>query len=382
MKRKSYDKQFKIAAVKLILEEEVPVSVVAKELEIHQNTLYRWVNEYEEHGESAFPGRGTALYSYQFEIKKLKKENLELKKELELLKKFPCLLEEKEYIRFKYIKENAHSLNIKKACKTLNVSRSGYYKYLKRKPSAREIENKILSEEIKKIFLEHKGRYGSLRIVKTLELKKIKVNRKRVARLMRLMALIPCGTRYRYKNYSKKYSKEECPNLLNQIFKADAKNKIWVADITYIPTKKRTLYLAVFIDIFSRKVVGWAMDTKMKEHLVISAFNQAYGKEHPNSGLVVHTDQGNQFTGKNFRMLLKSKKAVHSQSRKGNPYDNALMESFYRTLKRELIQGLKFETPEQAQKEIFKYIELYYNVKRMHSSLNFLSPLQYEKQNS
>ena len=173
--------------------------------------------------------------------------------------------------------------------------------------------------------MEHKGRYGSLRIVKTLELKGIKVNRKRVTRLMRLMALIPYGTRYRYKNYSKKYSKEECPNLLNQIFKADAKNKIWVADITYIPTKKRTLYLAVFIDIFSRKVVGWAMDTKMKEHLVISAFNQAYGKEHPNSGLVVHTDQGSQFTSKNFRMLLKSKKAAHSQSRKGNPYDNALM---------------------------------------------------------
>ena len=230
--------------------------------------------------------------------------------------------------------------------------------------------------------MEHKGRYGSLRIVKTLELKGIKVNRKRVTRLMRLMALIPYGTRYRYKNYSKKYSKEECPNLLNQIFKADAKNKIWVADITYIPTKKKTLYLAVFIDIFSRKVVGWAMDTKMKEHLVISAFNQAYGKEHPNSGLVVHTDQGSQFTSKNFRMLLKSKKAIHSQSRKGNPYDNALMESFYRTLKRELIQVSKFETPEQAQKEIFKYIELYYNVKRMHSSLNFLSPIQYEKQNS
>ena len=148
-----------------------------------------------------------------------------------------------------------------------------------------------------------------------------------------------------------KIFEEECPNLLNQIFKADAKNKIWVADITYIPTKKRTLYLAVFIDIFSRKVVGWAMDTKMKEHLVISAFNQAYGKEHPNSGLVVHTDQGSQFTSKNFRMLLKSKKAIHSQSRKGNPYDNALMESFYRTLKRELIQGSKFETPEQAKKK-------------------------------
>lgn len=196
------------------------------------------------------------------------------------------------------------------------------------------------------------------------------------------MGLCPKGTNYKYKKFNQQNKHEEHPNLLNRIFKANAKNKIWVGDITYIPTKKRTLYLAVFLDVYSRRVVGWSMDTKMKDQLVIAAFNQAYGKEHPESGLIVHTDQGSQFTSGNFQMLLKSKKAIHSESRKGNPYDNALMESFYRTIKRELIRDAHYETPEEAQKEVFKYIELYYNTKRMHSSLGYISPTQFEEQNS
>lgn len=208
------------------------------------------------------------------------------------------------------------------------------------------------------------------------------INRKRVARLMREMRLWPKGTRYRYKNYNKKSNAVERPNLLNQVFQADTKNKIWVGDITYIPTKKGTLYLAVFLDIYSRKVVGWSMGKKMKDTLVIDALIQAYGKEHPAAGLIVHTDQGSQFTGGNFRDLLIKYGVIHSNSRKGNPYDNAVMESFYRTIKRELIQDAKYETPEQAQQEIFKYIELYYNTKRIHSSLGYISPAQFEKLNS
>lgn len=124
------------------------------------------------------------------------------------------------------------------------------------------------------------------------------------------------------------------------------------------------------------------MDTKMKDQLVISAFNQAYGKEHPEVSLIVHTDQGAQFTGGNFQMLLKNRNAIHSESRKENPYESALMESFYKTIKRKLIQDTHYEIPEQAQKEIFKYIELYYNTKRMHSALGYRSPAQFEKENS
>lgn len=147
---------------------------------------------------------------------------------------------------------------------------------------------------------------------------------------------------------------ENRPNLLKQIFEAKGKNKIWLGDITYIPTKKKTLYLAVFLDVYSRKVVGWSMDTRMKEKLVLDAFNQAYGREHPEPGLIVHSDQGAQYTGAAFRTLIKSKKAISSNSRKGTPYDNAPMESFYKTLKRELVDDVKFENPEEAKQAIFK----------------------------
>ncbi|WP_141525796.1 IS3 family transposase [Bacillus pseudomycoides] len=351
MSRKVYDRQFKMAAVQLILEENMFVKEVAKELLIHSNTLYRWISEYEEYGDSVFPGRGSALYHSQYEMKKLKRENEELRKELDLPKKVPGLLEEKECVRFQYLKENKHKYNIKKACKTLNISRSGYYEYLQRKPSKRTLENRVLSEEIQQIFEEYKGRYGSLRITKVLEKKGIEVNRKRVGKLMRQMKLYAKGSRYRYKRYNKKSPSIERPNLLNQVFQTDRRNKIWVGDITYIPTPKGTLYLAVFVDMYSRKVIGWSMSTRMKDSLVIDAFLQGYKKEHPKIGLIIHTD----------------------------PYDNALMESFYKTIKRELIQGAKFKTPEHARKEIFKYIELYYNTKRMHSYLDYLSPIEFEK---
>jgi putative transposase len=244
------------------------------------------------------------------------------------------------------------------------------------------LENEVLSTEIKNIFEYHKARYGSLRISKALEQKGITVNRKRVSKLMRNMKLFAKGARYRYKRYNQESSSVERPNLLNQIFQTDGKNKIWVGDITYMPTKKGVLYLAVFLDIFSRKVSGWSMGRKMKETLVMDAFMQAYHREYPKEGLIVHTDQGSQYTGSNFQTLLRTYGAISSVSRKGNPYDNALMESFYRTIKRELIQDANFETPEQAQQEIFKYIELYYNTKRMHSSLGYISPTQYEELNS
>lgn len=199
---------------------------------------------------------------------------------------------------------------------------------------------------------------------------------------MRGMGLFAKGARYKYKNYNQKVHNEERPNLINQVFQSSGRNKIWVGDITYIPTRKGFLYLAVFIDIFSRKVVGLSMNNKMKDTLVMDAFMQAYGKEKPSPGLIIHTDQGSQFTGGNFRMLLSNHGVVQSNSRKGNPYDNAVMESFYRTLKRELIQDADFETSEQARMEIFKYIELYYNTKRMHSSLGYLSPVLFEGINS
>ena len=271
-------------------------------------------------------------------------------------------------------------LNIKRACKTLNISRSGFYEYLNRKPSNRSLENEIYCDKIRTIFEEHKARYGSMRISKSLEQDGFRISRPRVARLMRRMNLHAKGTRYHYK-YCCKVTQDSRPNLLNQVFYATQAKSIWLGDITYIPTTKGTLYLAVYLDIYSRKIVGWSMDTTMKEKLVTDAFLQAYGREHPAAGLIVHSDQGSQYTSDNFRMVLKKHGAIQSNSRKGNPYDNAMMESFYRTLKRELLTDQPFVTPDQAKLAVFEYIELYYNTKRMHSSLGYVSPVQFEDQN-
>jgi putative transposase len=278
------------------------------------------------------------------------------------------------------LKQNRCSLDIRKACCTLGVSRSGFYEYLKRRPSRRALENEVLKDEIRSIFEEHKGRYGSKRIAKVLSVREVIVNRKRVSRLMRAMNLFAKGTRLHYRNYRSKPMESDRPNLLNQVFQSSGRNRIWVGDITYIPTQRGFLYLAVFLDICTRKATGWSMNCRMKNQLVIDAFKQAIGRDRPDKGIVVHTDQGPQFTSGAFRTLLSQSGAILSNSRKGNPYDNAVMESFYRTLKRELIQGVKFESHEQAQMEIFKYIELYYNPKRIHSSLGYLSPIQYENQ--
>ena len=284
-------------------------------------------------------------------------------------------------MRFQFLKEHQKEYNIQRACKTLRISRSGFYDYLHRRKCRRVIENEALTEIIEDVFHEHQGRYGARRIQAVLSQKNIHANTKRISRLMSERGLIPKGTKKRYRYYPNKTQYEERENILGQVFETDKKNQVWVGDITYIPTKRGFLYLAVFIDIFSRKVVGWAMDTRIKDTLVMSALNQAIGREHPEKGLIVHTDRGAQYTSQRFGAMLNRHGYIQSMSRKGNPYDNAIMESFYRTLKRELVQGAGYDNPEQAQLDIFKYIETYYNTKRIHSALGYLSPSEYESKN-
>jgi len=284
-------------------------------------------------------------------------------------------------VRYQFLKENHNKYNIKKACKILKISRSGYYDFLKRRKSKRAIANEALTEMIEDIFQENSGRYGARRIQLVLEQRGVKVNPKTVSKLMSQHGLIAKGTRKVYRRPSKGKEYEEKENILNRVFTAKERNKIWVGDITYIPTKHGFLYLAVFIDIYSRKVTGWAMDTRIRDTLVLSALNQAIGREHPEEGLLVHTDRGSQYTSQRFQALLLRYGFRQSMSRKGNPYDNAVMESFYRTLKRELVQDANYDNPEQARQDIFKYIELYYNTKRIHSALGWLSSSRFEAQN-
>lgn len=279
-------------------------------------------------------------------------------------------------MRFQFLKEHQKEYNIQKACKILRISRSGYYDYLNRRKSKRTIENEALIEMIEDIFHEHKVRYGARRIQKVLEQQNVKVSHNRISRLMSEHGLIAKRTRKLYRYQANKTSYDEKDNILNQVFKAKEKNQIWVGDITYVPTKHGWLYLSLFIDTFSRKVVGWGYG----DTLVLSALNQAIGREHPLEGLIIYTDRDSQYTSQRFQAMCIRYGFVQSMSRKGNPYDNAIMESFYRTLKRELVDGAKYDNTQQARTDIFKYIQTYYNSKRIHSALVWLSPNQFESQ--
>ncbi len=259
------------------------------------------------------------------------------------------------------------------------MSRSGYYVHFNKKITAREIEDEVLSEKILSIFQEHRGRYGSGRIKKCLEREDIRVSRRRIVRLMRKQGLYPKRFPHRYK-YGKRVQKEIYPNIVNQEFNIGKKNQIWFGDISYIPTKEGMLYLSVFIDGYSRKCIGYALRDHMRESLVIESLQQAVIKEKPSAGLIIHSDRGSQYTGSTYIEFLQTHKFIISHSRLGTPYDNAMMESFYKSLKREVLNNKAFSSKAQATIEILHYLEIYYNQKRHHSSLKYMTPFEYEAQ--
>lgn len=264
-------------------------------------------------------------------------------------------------------------------CHVFNVSRSGHYAWLKQPESSRKSQNRVLLEEIRKVYKVSRGTYGSPRVTRALNNKGIVCGRNRVARLMRENG-IAAKTKRKYKaTTNSKHSYPVAKNLVNQNFSTNRPNQVWVADITYIPTDEGWLYLAAVEDLFQRKIVGWAMDSTMTRKLVLDALRQAVRRYRPSSGLIHHSDRGSQYASSEYQRALQDYKMLSSMSRKGNCYDNACMESFFGTLKRELIYGNRFRTRAEARQAIFEYIEVFYNRIRLHSALGYMSPLEYEQ---
>jgi putative transposase len=284
-------------------------------------------------------------------------------------------------VKYTFIRKNAKKYPVKLLCSLLKLSRQGYYDWAKRRKSKRAIDSEILTEDIRKIYTEFKGRYGSPRIALELCRRGKFTSKNRVARHMQQIGLAALPWRKK-RILSRKPSREGVvENLVKRVFEAKTRHVLWVGDITYIPLHTGGfLYLATWVDVFSRKVVGWAMHTRMTDQLVIDAFKQAVDKEHPPVGLMIHTDRGSQYTSRRFQAIVKSHGVVISMSRRGNPYDNAVMESFYKTLKSELMSERKFSTAEEAKRAIFEYIEMFYNTKRIHSALGYKTPQEYELQ--
>ncbi|SET86601.1 Transposase InsO and inactivated derivatives [Oceanobacillus limi] len=281
-------------------------------------------------------------------------------------------------MRFDFVENNRSEFSVVKMCKVLKVTTSGYYKWRNRKPSQQELRKERIQERILYHYHDSEKRYGSPKITKLLEKEGYTITERTVGKYMQELDLRSCVSKtFKVNTTNSDHDYPIAPNILDQNFSTLAPNKVWVADITYIPCREGRLYLASILDLFTREVVGWRLYGHMETQLVIDALNDAYGAKKPGQGLLHHSDRGTQYASKEYREKLKEYQMESSMSRTGNCYDNACAESFFSILKKELIQGRRFQTKKQAYTEIYRYIEFFYNRKRIHGSIDYLSPIEY-----
>jgi len=280
---------------------------------------------------------------------------------------------------FAFIRDHCLLFPVRIMCEVLEVSRSGLYAWIKRPPSERARRTAALVDQIAATHEEFSQRYGSPRIYDALRRRHVKVSRNTVAKLMRDNGLrARTHRRFRPRTTDANHDHPIAPNLLDRRFTVQTLDTVWTSDITYIRTDEGFLYLSCIMDLCSRRIIGWSMADHMRAELVIDALQGAIGDRRPGPGLIVHSDRGVQYACRQFREILEDHQITQSMSGRGNCYDNAPMESFWSRLKTESLHHQHFQTREQARAAVFEYIEMFYNRKRSHSSLGYLSPEQFE----
>jgi transposase InsO family protein len=275
---------------------------------------------------------------------------------------------------FQFIRDHREHFPVRLMCRVLEASPSGFYDWLRRPESPRAAEDRALIEKIQAVHSESRQTYGSPRVHASL--KGYRIGRKRVARLMRENDIRPRTKRKFKVTTDSRHDHPVAPNLLDRQFTVEAPNTVWLADLSYIWTREGWLYLAVVLDLFSRQVVGWAMDEQMPQELTLAALDMALKRRRPLPGLMHHS--GSQYAAGAYQKQLAEHGIVCSMSRKGNCWDNAPMESFFHTLKTELVHHRDYHSRDEARRDIFEFIEVFYNRQRSHSSLGYLSPAQFE----
>ena len=281
-------------------------------------------------------------------------------------------------MKYAMIKENSIWFSVRMMCRVLSVSPSGYYDWDQRPMASRARNNVELAQKINVLFNKEKSRSGSIRITESLKMEGYKVSRNRVAKIMRQYGWRAKAAKKYKATTNSNHKLPVAPNLLQQNFEASKPNEKWVSDITYIWTDEGWLYLAVIMDLYSRMVVGWALSERMTSSLVINALQTALeGRKMPR-GIIVHSDRGSQYCSADYQKLLAENGLICSMSKRGDCYDNAAMESWNHSLKVEAIHGEKLSTRAYAKTHVFDYIEVYYNRKRLHSKLGYLSPESFE----
>ncbi|QVK33032.1 IS3 family transposase [Pseudomonas syringae] len=374
MSNPRYPEEFKIQAVNQVTEKKLPVADVAARLGVSPHSLYAWIKRYSkpqvERQQDA---------DQHAELRRLRAELKRVTEERDNLKKGRSVLCQGVRLKYAFIKQRAGDYSIRRLCLTLKVHPSGYYAWLSEPQSARAKADQRLLGLIKHSWLESGGVYGYRKIHDDLREVGEDCGRHRVARLMRLEGLrSQTGYRRRPGKYGGKPAVAS-PNLLKREFDVVEPNKVWVTDITYIRTYEGWLYLAVVLDLFSRQVVGWSMKSQMTSDLAIDALLMAVWRRKPKQEVMVHSDQGSQYSSSDWRSFLKANNLVASMSRRGNCHDNAVAESFFQLLKRERIKRKIYTSRQDARSDVFDYIEMFYNPKRRHGFNNQLSPVEFEK---
>ncbi|TKB43558.1 IS3 family transposase [Thalassotalea mangrovi] len=372
---KRYPAEFKKMALLRTSEDGKTDKSVCDELGISARQLRRWRDEFRLKGDDAFKA---TTATKNLEIAELKKELEKVKKERDFFKRCGGVLRQGVRLKFRCIKRHRKQYPVDMMCRVLSVSRSGFYAWLSRPLCKTKQDNIELTKRIEKIHEESRGVYGAPRIQQMLRAQGYRYGKNRVAKLMSQARLRGCPIRHSgYAKQQNMYS-HIAPNRLCQNFVADKANQVWSSDITYIQTRQGFVYLAVVMDLYSRKIVGWSMDRHMGRHLAINALEMAISTRRPGPGVIIHSDQGAQYGSDDYQNVLKKHHILCSMSARGNCYDNAVVESFFGSLKRERIRKYRYRTRQEAKLDIFEYIECFYNRKRLHSYLGFKSPSDFE----
>ncbi|HBB9940080.1 IS3 family transposase [Enterobacter cloacae] len=374
MSGKRYPEEFKIEAVKQVVDRGHSVASVATRLDITTHSLYAWIKKY---GPDSSANKVQSVA--QTEIRRLQKELKRVTDERDIFKKSRGVLRKAVRLRYAFIRDNTCCWPVRLLCRVLDVHPSGFYAWLQQPHSQRHQADLRLTGQIKQFWLESGCVYGYRKIHLDLRDSGQQCGVNRVWRLMKRVG-IKAQVGYRSPRARKGEASIVSPNRLQRQFNPDAPDERWVTDITYIRTHEGWLYLAVVVDLFSHKIIGWSMQSRMTKDIVLNALLMAVWRRNPQKQVLVHSDQGSQYTSHEWQSFLKSHGLEGSMSRRGNCHDNAVAESFFQLLKRERIKKKIYGTREEARSDIFDYIEMFYNSKRRHGSSDQMSPTEYENQ--
>ncbi|UKE71475.1 IS3 family transposase [Xanthomonas graminis] len=377
MSSKRYTQEFKVEAVKQVTERGHSVADVASRLGISIHSLYAWRTQCA-NPSSTHP----AAIDQACELRRVKSELRRVTEERDILKKGRSVLCQAVRVRYAFMLDHEREFGLRSMCKVFGLHPSGYYAWRSKPMSPRAKDDARVLCLIKQSWLESGGVYGYRKITRDLRDLGESCGKHRTARLMRHEGLRAQVGYHRRPGMHGGKPAIVANNELARQFDPGIANQAWVTDITYIRTHEGWLYLAVVLDLFSRKIVGWAMHSTMHTDVVLQALMMAVWRRKPPAGLLVHSDQGTQFTGHHWQDFLKAHGLVSSMSRRGNCHDNAVAESFFQLLKRERIKRRIYVTREEAKSDVFNYIEMFYNTRRQHGHNNGLSPVEFEKQRS